>query len=546
MYPDTYRVTALLALSLFMAACPRSHDLEILVPEDLDFESCLPWKVKGSLEVEMAHNLYDGLFNPSVTQGYEGGMAEKIDAGMRSGEGESDQITVHLRLGRTWVAGAEEDSLDGKSVDAFQVAAAWKEIAKNPGFPGGSRYWSVIEDITADAADTLKVRFTTSIDLSRRAPEALSFRVFPVPRRRHSIPLGSGPFFVKFPAPKEQFRYLYPSPNFPSTTGVDRPRLLVRTVSSSQTRLDRVLSKSAHIALGIPPYYLHETRGAEYRETDPYNVWALVFNHKRLSLGQRRLLASGIDAEELLGALVPGWSSAERKKRLSPTIFPRTFDVFDCIENRRLEGRLEPNLLETAKHLREDPKEFAKLDESVHLPDSLRVAYLQAGSFRLGMKRMAEHLKERLKSKWPEVRVALDGQEKGEWQETVRTFNSDSLFDIAIVRFEYQRRCDVSVHFQKSTAPSVREGLFSWVAETPYGEILSWNSNNLKKFREAGRCDAAVVPALEVIRAARDVAPAKFLFSVPNLVVFQPTVDLEVHDEYVMAGLKDWHETETR
>ncbi len=529
---------------------PGSDELVILVPEDLRFEYSIPSKVRTSLDVEMAHNLYDGLFNPKVTEGYEKSLAQEIDAGLRAGEAESNEVTVTVRLGRTWVDASNGEAQPGEQIDAYQVEAAWGAIEQNTNFPGRARYTSVIQSIKADDEGTLRVKFRTSVDLSRRAKEALSFRVFPVPQVQQSVPRGSGAFFLKFPPTKNQFRYLLPSSNFPSPTGADRPRVLVRTVLSSKDRLRQVVKGTAHVALGIPPYYLNDIAGASYRETDPYNVWALVFNQNTLRTPQRLMLAARIDADKLLTALLPSggnspWSS-ETEKLLSPTIFPRNFEVFECLENRILAGRLfDPTLIDTAERLLGDPKEFSRFDGQVAgLPSQLRVAYLYAGTFRDGVKLMAEKLKTNIEGQWPNVDVDLDGQQEAEWRQTVSRLNQDSQFDIAIVRFEYQRRCDVSVHFQQSATPSVREGIFSWVVGTPESKVLSWDSNNLKKFREVGYCDAAVEPALRVVKAVHDLAPAKFLFSVPNLAVFQPTVDLEVNDEYVLAGLKDWHVTQ--
>jgi len=544
----------LCTLSALWVGCWGNGDLPpdqlvVLVPETDQSRNWIPRYVESPLGFEMTHNLYDGLYNPKVPQLYEESLVQSVE-GVRDEGDERRELTLKIRRGRYWLE--SKDDSEGPEVTAQTVADAWRYIQETEGFPGRARYAGSIESVTALNDETLRVTFRSPISLALTAPEVLSFRIFPVPAQRESIPLGSGAFVVGTGSSRGGGSYtlLEPARFFPRIDGGERPDVKIISKLSAADRLEEVGEGKAHVALAIPPYYQSRIRNAQHRETAPYNVWALAFS-SRLSQAQRRELAASLDAATLLEAFLQEgtygsssiWDSQGGKAALlSPTVFPANYEVFRCMGVQLERESIQGELGTLAQRLLNEPVGFAKpMTNPAVLPQRLKVVFPDSGSFSEGVKSMADRLEELIEETFSGKQVRLEGQDPGTYDNTIKALAQGTTdAHIAIVRLDYQRRCDASRHFKNDPDPGLHGGLFSWLSDEPGGAELSWNSSLLETLRNQQACDALVVPSLQVVQAVHDLAPAKFLFRMPSLIVFGNSVDLGVHDEFALAGMRNW------
>jgi len=539
--PNIALVLLLVTMTGCLPSCnsdePDPLKIVIVVPEDPQFSNFLPWQARGNLEREVIQNIYDGLFNPTPPSGYSDGIATDLVPVQTSSGPSNTQFEVQLQKKRNWIHPRE--GLVGP-VDAQDVQEAWEHIARSPDYPERSRYTSVIQSIRASSADTLLVTFRMPIDWSKRGREALSFRLFPIPLAA-SVPVGSGPFVMYHPddAPRRELRLLPSVENFPIRE--QRPVVEIRSIPSTRSRLDEVLENRAQVAMGIPPYYLTELRNKDYKPSDPYNVWALAFS-PALTQPQRRHLAAELNATDLLEAFLQGsrpssWgTNIGLEDLLSPTVFPATFEVFECLVNQKEEGRLVKGY-DLAERLLDRPQEFEQKPSDIvgEFPKPLRIGYLDTGAYAEGVEELAKNLRGQLDDTWGISDHEVLGLDEGAWLDALRGLPEEtSPYHAVLVRFEYGRRCDISSHFEDQANPGPQGGLFHWTG-------LGWNSGELQELRDLGHCDSAVEPTLRLIRKLHVIAPAKFLFSVPNFIVYDPRLDMAVHDEYVLGGLENWH-----
>jgi hypothetical protein len=529
------------------------------VPNNVDFQRLTPWRATSELEQEIVHNLYDGLFNPKVKdrdvdRGYGAGLAD-FDFSSFTGQVQSSGrpvVTLDLVASdRHWYTSGEPSSPNEK-VTAHDVVGAWRQIESDNLYPGRNRFTSVIQSIEAVDSDTIRVVFRTQVEWATRAREALGFRIFRVQDLRSRVPVSSGPYLLDFPPTAERQREFLPSPN--EANSEERPRLIFRPVPSARSRLDLVVKGEAQVALSIPPYYIGDIGGAGFAPMNQYNIWALVFS-SRLTTSQRRFLASSLDVGRLLDAFLRIGHQGEayldliefRKfKLLSPSIFPANFEVFECARNQERQGRLPADLGEVAGWI-ENPDSFGHPFTDPPrplLPDPFHIAYREGGVFEEGVGELIDEISRQLDGNDYVGRLRVTPvSSEGDWQEVIArlTNGSSSEYNAALVRFEYDRRCDVSIHFKDHRPPSLElGGLFHWITNTPEGRALQWSAGDLATLRDTGYCDAAVAPALRVVRAVHDLAPAKFLFTVPSLIVYDPRLTVGVNDEFVLAGIKNW------
>ncbi len=531
---------------------PPPGKLTVLVPDDMSNLIFTPPRARGALEQDIVHNLYDGLFNPQADQGYGQGLATDVDFGLLAPDGQSSgrsEATVQLtHRPRRWHVSGETGS--GEEIDAFDVMQAWQKISRDPSFPGRGRFTSVIDSIEAIDETSLRVVFKTRMEWTTRSQEALGFRLFD-PLRTERIPKGSGPFVLDIPAPSDELWGLKPSANYLSGLP-DRPDIFLRSVPSPKNRLDQVMEGKAQVALDIPPYYMERKGSAQANQMDRYNVWALIFSPK-LDRKARRWVAHSLDEDRLLDAfllLKPNAQSfldtlgLDRPRLLTRSIFPSNFEVFECALNQRAQKRLADKLAETLDWI-EGGEAPGTPQAAPFVPSPLRIAIRDGGAFQEGVNKLSTELEDQLEARAVSD-ARIDMLPEGEWRRAVEKLadRQASTYHAALVRFQYDRRCDVSLHFQAEKQPTLEGGgLFYWVTKEPGGGELAWNSAALSKLRDAGYCDAVVEPALQVAEKVRELAPARFLFTVPSLIVFDGRISVSVNDEFVLARMSDWKYT---
>ena len=530
---------------------PGPRGLVVVVPDELKIQNLVPWKAESRLEQEIVNNIYGGLFGPKLGHGYERWLASDFEQGLRPEESEESAL-VRIKDQRYWFASGNPGT-PGAKIDAYRVVEAWQAIATDPNYPSRNRFDNVIENLEATDPETLRISPRHGVPPLRML-EALSFPIFAPGDSGSPFPKGGGPFIPSFPPPSEMRIDLLPSPNYPSPDGEERPMVVLWPVRSARKRLQAVISGEAQVALNIPPYYLTTMTGANAHKMDIYNVWALVFS-LNLDQHERHYLAESLNAQKLLDAFLYNRSSnlyaknlkLSNRELLSPSIFPPTYEVFDCVSNLQAQQLLDVELAEIADRIA-DPTDFGRPYLNIPPPISdLNIAYPSDGFFQEGVNRLVAELREQLSTNDNVQGFQLTGVNAQDWKTLVENLaDGTSAFDAALLRFEYDRRCDVSVHFRNENPASLNGGLFRWISSSEEGRDLQWGSGELAKLRNATYCDAAAVSTLRIIRAVYDVAPAKFLFTMPSLMVFDSRVVVDTNDEFVLAGMKDWRFVENR